>query len=232
MRALTLVLAACTSGRAGTLYGPSGLILNPTAEVAQPLSVSVGASTFEGERPTRHLRWASVTAAFGLGHGAEVGATYLRLSGTRDGDGGGVFAKYQIVPASLLTPAVAVGGGLIGGQQVRTRDAYLVATKAVRPLGGLGPLRLSGGAAYSWYRDGSRRRDWDAMAGLSLPLAGGLSLAGEWRSRTKGHPEDQSGAMLIYSGRGYGIGAGVLHNGWGDAHESFIGVGFNVSTLD
>ncbi len=220
--------------KAATIYGPSGLILNPSAHVPPEGAAGFGISTFtveNGGTPGDNSRWLSSTLDFGLGGKGEVGLTYLRVSdgSTRNGLGG--FAKYQFLQESPKRPAVAVGLDLIRND-LTTTQYYVVATKRLSPPESHNPFTLTGGVMQVEDRDGRSVSDMDAFGGFDIRLAPHVGFVAEWRDRTEGNLKDSSGAMLTYAGKKYGIGAGLLNNGNSESHQFFIGVGFNVSTLD
>jgi hypothetical protein len=210
---------------AATIYGPSGLILNPSANVPPPDTASIGITTFTIERPGIERRWVSSTADFGVGGRGEAGLTFLRRSGGEGDYGLGGFAKYQLLKENTNRPAVAVGIDLIGGE-LKTSQAYVVTTKQFRPVA------LTLGAIYAHDRDGLRRNDADVLAGFDAKIAPRLNLVGEWRSRTEGNRTSSRGLMLAYGLKKYGIAVGFVNNGSSTRHRFFIGVGYNVSTVD
>lgn len=224
------------SATAGTVYGPSGLILNPSAYVPPDESFGLGVSTFKIGRGEPgpgggDPRWVSSTLDFGVGGKGEVGLTYLHASAGGSGDGIGGFAKYQFHQEDANTPAMAVGLDFIGGD-LETRQAYVAASKRLSPPEAKNPFTLTAGVIRVDARDGIPTNDTDFFGGFDLKLTRRMGLVAEWRSRTEGHPKSGSGAMLTYAGQRYGIGVGAINNGLSDNHQFFIGVGFNVSTLD
>ncbi|MBI3920005.1 MAG: hypothetical protein HY318_01205 [Armatimonadetes bacterium] len=221
----------CRTASAGTVYGPSGLILNPSAYVPDAGSASIGASTFTVDLPGADKRWMSSTIDFGVGGKAEAGLTYLRRSGGGSQSGFGGFGKYQFQHESASGPAIAVGIDFIGGS-LKTTQGYLTATKRLSPADALNPFTLTAGVIHVQDRDGITRHDDDVFGGFNLGIAPRLNLVTEWRSRTAGNPKNGSGAMLMYGGGKYGLAVGFVNNGASQSHEFFIGAGFNVSTLD
>jgi hypothetical protein len=216
---------------AATIYGASGLILTPSAYVPPDRAVGFGLSTFTVKPPTIERRWLSSTVDFGVGGRSELGLTYLRRTGGTTETGFGGFAKYQLQQETSDRPALSIGVDLIGGD-VKTSQVYLVGTKRVSSADAKNPLTLTLGAVYAKDRDGIRRHDTDLFGGFDVKLAPHLNLIGEFRSRTKGDSHHGSGVMVMYGAKRYGIGIGFVNNGRSESHRFFIGVGYNVSTLD
>ncbi|MGH8103067.1 MAG: hypothetical protein ACREJQ_00930 [bacterium] len=228
------VLIALTLGRnaeAVTIYGPSGLILNPSAYVPPANAFGFGVTTFTTKKAGAEKTWISGAADLGLGGRAEIGATFLQRTNSKTDSGFGGFAKYQFLKETPGTPAVSAGVDLIGGD-LKTQQAYVVATKGLTTPLKFPSAALTAGVIYSWDRDGKTRDDADTMAGLAFGITPSLNLIGEWRSKTKGNIHDSSGVAVMYGGRNYSIAVGALNNGASDDLRFFVGAGFNVSTVD
>lgn len=230
----TLLFATCISSfaSAATVYGPSGLILYPSAYVAPTKATGIGISTFAVKPAAGGTQqWMSTSGAVGLVGRAEVGVTYLRRSGGGTLNSFGGFGKYKLFGETVATPAVSIGADIIGGD-LRTQQVYLVASKQVLPSATQHPLTLTAGGYFVDYRDGVKRSGQDIFGGAEFKLSKSLSLAGEWRSRTKFNLKDSSGAMLMWHAKRYGLGAGLVNNGNSRSHQFFIGAGFSVGSLD
>ena len=189
----------CRTASARTLYGPSGLIMNPSAYVPDAGSASIGASTFTVDLPGADKRWVSSTIDFGVGGKGEAGLTYLRRTGGGSQSGFGGFGKYQFQHESATSPAIAVGIDYIGGN-LKTSQGYLTATKRLSPADALHPFTLTAGVIHVQDRDGIARNDNDVFGGFNLGIAPRLNLVTEWRSRTAGNPKNGSGANLLFGG--------------------------------
>jgi hypothetical protein len=235
-RTLTLLwmvagMTCCRFAAAGTIYGPSGLIFNPSAYVPSNKAVSLGTTTFTVTPPGAARRWLSSTLDAGVGGRGEVGLTYLHRSGGGLNSGFGGFAKYQLQKESVGKPAVAVGVDLIGGD-LKTTQAYLVGSKRLTAEGNAHPFTLTLGVIGVRDRDGVRRDDADFFGGFDVRISQSLSLVTEWRSRTDGYRTHNSGVMLMYGSKKFGLAVGYVNNGSSTSHRFFIGAGYNVSTLD
>jgi hypothetical protein len=223
-------MALSASGQ--SLYGSTGLIFSPTADVAPSNSVQIGLSTFSIRRGGITRDWVSGGAGIGLMGKLEVGGVFLHRSGggsTRTG--GGVFGKYQLISETLVTPSVAVGVDLIGGD-TRTTQYYLALTKSVTEPALGSTLKVSAGVIGVVDRDGTRRDGADLFAGASYAFTDRLSVVAEWRSKTRKNPHDASGIVLMYGAKNYKLAIGLVNNGSSDTHRFFIGAGYNITTVD
>lgn len=228
-----LLLAGLWQGASGqSLYGSTGLVFSPTADVTPYRSVQVGLSTFDIKRGNITRHWWSGGVAVGLAERLEVGGVFLHQTGTgRTRSSAGGFAKYQLQSETLMTPSLAVGADMIGGD-IRTSQYYLVATKGIaEPVSGRA-VKLTGGIMHVRDRDGTRRDSADAFAGLSYPISDQLTLVGEWRSKTKNNRRDSTGIVLMYGQANYKVAIGWVNSGTSDRHRLFIGAGFNLSSVD
>lgn len=215
-----------------SLYGSTGLIFSPTAEMTPNGSVQVGLSTFSIRRGGVTRDWISGGAGIGLANKLEVGGVFLHRSGggsTRSG--GGIFGKYQLVSETLITPGVAVGADLIGGD-TRTTQYYLAITKGFTEPASGRTLKVSGGVIAVVDRDGTQRDGGDVFVGASYPMTGKLLAVAEWRSKTRKNPHHASGIVLMYGEKNYKLAVGLVNNGSSDRHRLFVGAGFNLTTVD
>lgn len=229
-----LAMFACMGSvaPAQSLYGSTGLIFSPTADVTPNGSVQVGLSTFSIRRAGVTRDWISSGVGLGLADKLEVGGVFLHRSGagsTRSG--AGIFGKYQLVSETLTTPGVAVGADLIGGN-TRTTQYYLAITKGFTEPASGRTLKLSGGVIAVVDRDGTQRDGGDMFVGASYTITDKLSAVAEWRSKTRKNPHDASGIVLMYGERNFQLAVGLVNNGSSDSHRFFIGAGFNLTTVD
>lgn len=235
-RFLSLLLAAfaCAISIAPgqSLYGSTGLIFSPTADVTPNGSTQVGLSTFSIRRGGVTRDWFSGGIAVGLMNKLEVGGVFLNRSGAGSNrTGAGVFGKYQLVSETLVTPGVAVGADLIGGN-TRTTQYYLAITKGFTEPASGRTLKVSGGVIAVVDRDGTQRDGGDLFLGASFPITGKLLAVAEWRSKTRKNPRDASGIVLMYGEKNYKLAVGLVNNGSSDTHRLFVGAGFNLTTVD
>lgn len=135
----TLMLTAIPAMAAPSVNGSTGLINNPSADVLRPGQMSLG---------YYHLKNGGVGSFnTNIMPNLELGVAGFRYDGQENKNY--VNAKFALLPESVLTPGIAVGGEDLGNHS--ERSLYAVASKAL-PLGfrlhvGAGNGRFHGGFA-------------------------------------------------------------------------------------
>jgi hypothetical protein len=234
---VTLALSALVGTASGqSIYGPGGLLLNPTADVPATgrltpavLVIPQDSRLLGGRRTTT-----SVSLDYGLAPRWEVGALYLGISGAgtagRNPSYGG-YAKYQILPGSARTPAVAVGGSVLTGGGVNSQTAFLAVRQDLSRPGSAHPLRLHVGAFYANELVGVDRDGTRPYAGLEYTVTPTVTAFAEWRDEL---PRDVKSAVsvgvLLKPSENYRVILAYANNGASQSPKFSFGVGFTINT--
>jgi hypothetical protein len=225
----SLFLFGSTRATCQTAYGPGGLFIHPSAFIRKPGSTSLNVSWFEQKaRKARHNSWLPISLAHGLNDRTEVGVLYVhRFDNKNVESSGGVFAKYQLMPDSDHSPAIAIAGSYLGGG-MQLSSASLVASHKFGPKDDWRGLIGHVGVQWARRADAARTRDdADPFIGLEAPLSPRVSLVGEFGTRFVFDYKERSSIGLVYRGdNGYQIGVGAVNIGRSSRNDFFIGVGF------
>jgi hypothetical protein len=227
------ILIFAGSGSAQSIYGPGGLLLNPTADLPPvgQLTPAVLVLPQESDAIGGWRTWTSVILDYGLAERWEVGAIYLDASGFPEGRDGsiGAFGKYQILPGSQRSPAVAVGAGFLTGGDLNGQTLFLAARQELSRPGSAHPLRLHAGVFYADELNGTERDDLVPYVGLEYGLSRTMRLFGEWRSEMRGDIEPVAAVgVLLRPGDRYHVALALANNGRSDGLRFSIGVGYTI----
>lgn len=124
---LTVVLACSVAHGAPSLYGPTGILFTPNAEVVGASSLDIGAHFMEEDGGDMSAYKATV----GVCDRAEVTGTLFSLENGGDEDEFLVSAKAQVVSGEDNGLSVAIGGMDIFEQVAANAMWYVVATKTM-----------------------------------------------------------------------------------------------------
>jgi len=237
-----LLLLTTGTARAAGVYGPSGLFLHTTAYLPPPGAPTVGATVFTQVRRTatgdHTITWAPIFADGRIGHRAELGAVYLyqRFQGANLSSYGG-FAKYQLFPERLKTPAVAMDAEIISGD-LRQQALNLVASKDFTHCVNR-TLRLHLGWTLHRRSDleGPNGRfsetDNAPFVGVEVGIAPRLRFIAEGEAKLKFYPAAATAFGLMWAPSGkIGIAVGWVNTGRSQSLGPFFGVGYRVRTVD
>lgn len=180
---LALLLPAGVALSAPTIYGGTGLIEVPTAEVVPQGGVSLMASVVQRAEfesgswePKLSGEKTLVTYAVDLGisRGVEVGVAQWQVPKAPAGwqKDTVINAKIQIQPMRGLLPAVAIGARDLGAKAGDSPQFYAVAT-AKLPL-------IGARAHYGLIRDAKKST---VICGADLSITGNLKLMAEYEGR-------------------------------------------------
>lgn len=242
--ALVLALTAIAPARAD-IYGPGGLLLNPTADMAPRGEISPSALAIPQEGPgvlggNRTL--VSYGLNYGLSDNIEIGASQLRLNpsnGPKDDPSYGATAKVRVLRGKTDgRPDIAIGGALLRGGDFNGEFGFVAtrfSTKVDSVGSGAGDDEAHLHLGLLWAGDlyGVKRNEVVPYAGVDLPLASKLRAFAEIRSRMDGVPVAQrdvqapSAAGIIWNPtRGIKIVAAFATNGQSRKLRPSIGVGY------
>ncbi len=241
--ATVALLGATQAARADlNINGETGLILNPTAQIAQKGQVRLQANYYDGGSI-----WGDKN--YGV-FGAISPADKLEVSGgitkyrSDDPDWNrssfALGAKYQLLSQADKGLDVAIGAGY-NGALARNIHAYVAAT---RSFGVPGRTIVTGtiGARWDRFDDkvGSKSSKGSLFAGLEVPvtLGGDVSLIGEVQSKNIGSGFSLEDSKIPYSlgvrykpsGQSLSVTAGLQRHGinspWENSSKLFAQVGY------
>jgi hypothetical protein len=226
------------AGADQTIYGPSGLVLNPTADVA-PVGMTEGSVMWFNQDNTPNggmdVDWLTLNAVGGTKRNTEFSIGYARLdvAGGADNDGLTAGLKVQVAQESERLPAIAAGFSFFDAGQLYERTAvYLCASKdlAQRQEGNIG---LRGTAGIRW-ADADYGLDSDSdivpFVGVEALIAPKLSLVVEVEgehSFTFTQTNTPYSAVLRYRPTdNLVVHGGVISTGFDDGSSVAIGVSY------
>lgn len=228
------------SAKAQSIYGPGGLLLNPTADFAPKGHVSPAVLWIPRQQPNGDKQGLySVSANYAVSNRFELGATYLKAAPTgawgRASAGGSV--KYKLVASGAgWKPDVAVGASVLGGGDLGARTAFLAARFTPFPRSKY-PLHLHTGVLYADKLYGFTRHDAALYAGVDISLTPNLIAFAEYRQKMKaedgGNPDIKApnavGVVLMPSDD-YKVVLAYANNGQSTDNKLAIGVGFTLGS--
>lgn len=246
MRRLILLAAGFLSlnaavSHAQSIYGPGGLLLNPTADFAPKGDVSPAVLWI----PSRDASGAkknlySIGANYAVSDKLEVGATYLKLAPGGDKPDGsfGGSVKYKLVEGSRgWKPDVAAGASFLTGGDLDARTAFLAARFSPSPANSKYPVHLHTGVLYANRLYGGKRNDAALYAGADVALTPNLAAFAEYRQKLKldgaGEPDIKApnAIGLVYKPAGnYKLVVAYANNGQSTQNRLSIGVGFTLGS--
>lgn len=240
---LLTLLGGTVSLEAQTIYGPGGLLLNPTADLPAKGKITSAALVIPEKRDGApgHLTWTAYTVDYGASEDLEVGLTHLKVSpgspAQFDKGSTGLYAKYRLLPAKPGQPVqVAVGGGFLAGGDADGANVY--ATVRYSPLKASNPrqLRLHTGAIYIDKQDNIKRSRVVPFVGADYALAQDWTLFAEARASMPVRSNNADGthvpraAGVIYQpGQNFKLVLAYATNGWNSSGPRFsIGIGYGL----
>lgn len=237
------LLGATQAARADlNISGETGLILNPTAQIAQKGQVRLQANYYDSGSDWDDKYY----GVFGAIQPADKLEVSGGISKYRSGDPDwnrssfAIGAKYQLMSQAEKGLDVAIGAGY-NGALARNVHAYIAAT---RSLGVPGRTIVTGtvGARWDRFNDhvGSKSSKASLFAGVEVPitLGGNVSLIGEVQSKNISSGFSLESGNIPYSlglrykpaGQGLSLTAGLQRHGvntpWENSSKLFAQVGY------
>lgn len=195
-----LLVSAVPAVAAPSVNGPTGLINTPSADVLRPGQISLG---------YYHLKDGGVgTFNTNLLPNLEIGVSGFRYD--KEDNKNYLNAKFSVVPETVLTPGLAVGGEDIGNRS--ERSLYAVASKAL-PLG----FRLHVGTGNGRFHGGFASLE-KTINPLSIITGNSVFPATTLIAEYDGNTMNYGARLSIVSG--LKLDAGVRN------HNSYIGISF------
>jgi hypothetical protein len=231
-----------------SIYGPGGLLINPTADMPEKGALSPSALGMKQDGPGAlggRRTLASYSLTYGLSDNIELGINHLRLNptgGAKADPSNGASVKWRFLRGKVDgRPDVVLGGNFLSGGDLDGQTAFLAARFATKindgeaTRGNTANLHL--GLMYANDLWGFRRRELVPYAGVDIPLAKRLRAFAEIRQRmgidsgAVGTPDVRAprAAGLVWEpGGGLKIFLGVANNGQSRSTGPSIGIGYTV----
>lgn len=227
---------------AQSVYGPGGLLLNPTASFPQKGQITPAILVIPTDRPAGDKRtWVSYSLGYGLSEKWEVAATYLKVNpsgGPTFGGAGsaGASAKYRLLEGKPgERPDVAIGGGFLSGGDSDASLGYVAARFSPQREETRNRAYLHAGLMYAGELNGYRRNDWAVYGGADVEITPKLTLFGEIRSEMDAetdaasdlHPPSAIGVVWRPT-RGLKLVVAWANNGTSTQHNASVGIGYGI----
>jgi hypothetical protein len=237
-----LALSTATAS-AQSIYGPGGLLLNPTADFAPKGNLSPAALWIPSKDPAGgNKNLYSLGANYAATDKLEVGATYLKLAPGGDKPDGsfGGSVKYKLLQGGgpcTWRPDIAVGASILGGGDLDARTAFVAARFTPLPDYTGHPVHLHAGALYANKLYGGKRNDTALYVGADVGLTPNLAAFAEYRQKLKlegtGDPDVHApnAIGLVYKPSDYyKLVVAYANNGQSTGNRLAIGVGFTLGS--
>lgn len=224
MRLRTLGILAFLSclcvAQAQTLYGPGGLIINPTAYSNPAGYFEINSSIFNRQVSGSTISLYPISATYAFTGRMEAGALYVgQLTGSRHDDLGGLYIKDAFLSESKGRPAFALIGTSLTGAGT-TSTLTLMGSKEITP-----GWHLHLGARYVNYSFDSRA-DGNLIAGTDFMVAKRLRFIAEADSRLYIYQFGSEAFGLQYMGPVV-VTVGLVNQA-SNRYAFFFGVGYPV----
>ncbi|HLK16484.1 MAG TPA: hypothetical protein VKT78_16880 [Fimbriimonadaceae bacterium] len=222
---LLLLLSVCAFAGAAhgqTLYGPGGLIINPTAYTDKKGLFQINASFFNRQLVnSTTTSFYPVSATYALSDRFEFGAIYVgEFTSPTHNDQGGIFIKEGLLTETANRPAVAlIGTSLQGGGNFST--ATLIGSKEV-----VRGVRLHLGARAVTFSSDSGL-DGNAIAGTDFNVGGPFKVIAEADTRLKHFPYGSQAYGIQYASPGFTTTVGFVAQAT-QRFSFFVGIGYPV----
>ena len=223
-RILVLLLSGMlvSAAHGQTLYGPGGLIINPTAYTDKRGLFQFNASIFNRQLANSTTSFYPVSATYALNDRFELGAVYVgEFTSPTHQDQGGIFFKEGLFTETAKRPAVAfIGTSLMGGGNWST--ATLVASKEL-----IRGFRLHAGVR-GVNSTADNRPDGNAILGTDFSIGGPFRIIAEGDTRLRQFPFGSQAYGIQFSSPGFTTTAGLVAQA--TRHFSFFfGVGYPIT---
>ena len=219
---IMLLVSLATLAHPQTLYGPGGLIINPTAYTDRAGLMEVNASFFDRQpagSPTLAFYPLSVTYAFT--DRFELGALYVgERVNSSSFDRGGFFFKQGVATEGSKRPAVALVGTMLTGQGTSS-TLTLIGSKTL-PSG----TRLHLGAR-GIDNSFSNRLDGNLIAGADFGIAPKFRFIAEGDTRLRQYKVGSSAFGIQYAAPAMTLTIGAIDQASG-RYSFFFGAGYPV----
>jgi len=222
--AAALIGSASVAKADVTLSGPTGLFLNPTAQIAQKDAPEVAVDYQRYSNNGYHENDYGIVGAIQLADKLELNGGFHHLGGASDLNQWNIGGKYQIMSQREKGIGVAVGADYSrltdgGGHNF---DVYAAGTKAFNLNTDRAPVQGTLGVRYNDNDGGNSKVD--VFAGVAVPLTrtGEFSLIGELGTARVDHGDSEYALGVRYhpQGSAFNVGAGLAR------HTLFLQAGY------
>lgn len=224
--ACAVLLPAAAPADNVTWTGPTGMFLNPTAEVHAEGGFLPQACWLHQDQGGGTLDGVMAMGSYTFRSNTEVGALLLSLdlpSGRTETEPGG-FVRQLLLASEGFRPAVAVGGAFIEGDPLTRQDVFAVIAQPLTPADVAVALRLHLGAR--WRFAGSRD-DLIPYGGLELAFDEAWSVFVETADKSDFDRRTPYAAGVQFTGKsGLGLSVAAGNSGSGDDLGFFFGIGY------
>jgi hypothetical protein len=223
-----------------TKEGPTGMFLNPLAEVSPPQTINAQTCWLHQDLPAGVADWNIFMVAHTLPTATELGL----LANLATPQGGSVeaavggFLRQLVWPEARwlpITPAFAVGATAFH-TDIRTpgfnarATAFAVLSKTLTPPGFRVPVRGHLGGRFIDFADPTDASDVTGYLGLEVEVLRNLRLIGEVNSRTTADTTTPFAVGLQFSLAKLGLSVAAINSGRANAPGLFFGIGFPFGT--
>jgi hypothetical protein len=237
---LAIALPVCAFPGLITKEGPTGMFLNPLAEVSPPKTINAQTCWLRQELPAGVAHWNIFMLAHTLPTATELGL----LGNLNSPEGGSVegavggFLRQLVVPEAQwlsITPALAVGATAfhtdISTEGFNTRaTAFAALSKTLTPPEFRVPVRAHLGGRFVNFADPTDSSDVTGYIGLEVGVLRNLRLIGEVNTQTKVDTTTPFAVGLQFSLAKLGISVAAINTGRADTPGLFFGIGFPFAT--
>jgi hypothetical protein len=233
-------LPVCTSGGFITKAGPTGMFLNPVAEVSPSKTVNVQTCWIRQDIAEGFFDENISMVAYTLPTATELGLLVelvIPQEGSVETAVGG-FLRQLLWPEGRwlsITPAFAVGATGFHNEIHRANldiraTVFAVFSKTLTPPGFPVPVRAHLGGRFIDYSDPTDAQDATGYVGLEAELLTNLRFIGEVNTQTRTNSTTPFAVGLQYSLGKIGISAAAINAGRASAPGVFFGIGFPLET--
>jgi hypothetical protein len=223
-----------------TKAGPTGMFLNPQAEISPPKTINAQTCWVRQELPEGIMHVNILMVAYTLPSATELGllGDLVTPQGGSTETAIGGFLRQLVWPEAQwlpITPAFAVGVTAfhneinIRGFDVRA-TAFAVLSKTLTPPEFRLPVRAHLGGRFIDYAHPTETRVVTGYVGLEAALLPNLRLVGEVNTQTQIDTTTPFAVGLQYSLGKLGLSAAAINSGRANAPGLFFGIGFPFTT--
>jgi len=223
-----------------TKEGPTGMFLNPTAEVSPPHTINAQTCWLHQNQMEGVSDWNIVMVAHTLPTATELGLLVRLVTpqGNSTESAVGGFLRQLVWPEARwlpITPAFAVGATVFHneistpGLNVRG-TAFAALSKTLTPPGFLVPVRAHLGGRFVNFSNPTDANDVTGYLGIEANVMTNLRLIGEVNIQTKVDTRTPFAVGLQFSLAKLGISASAINTGRSNTPGLFFGIGFPFAT--
>jgi hypothetical protein len=223
-----------------TKIGPTGMFLNPQAEVSPPKTLNAQTCWLRQDLSEGIVNSNIFMVAYTLPTATELGllADLVTPQGGSVEAAVGGFLRQLVWPEAQwlpIIPALAVGVTAfhneinMSGFDVRA-TAFVVLSKTLTPPEFRMPVRAHLGGRFIDFSKPTNERDVTGYVGLELALLPNLRLIGEVNTQTQIDTTTPFAVGLQYALGKLGLSAAAINSGRANAPGLFFGIGFPFTT--